>query len=380
MRCLFLAILLLLLASCGSESNESGGESTAAGKGANQASEATTDQRGEADQYFPAGDYSAWHILVTYKGAPGASPDVTRSKEEARARAESLIEELVANPDQFETIAKRDSDRLNEDGSLEVLSWEASARFKQIQDPLKTIKPGEVYPEPLEFPDGFYIFQRLEPAMVKYYTGAAFFIAFAGHPESPPNVTRTRQEAQDLAAKVGLKVSADNFLDLAKEYNDLQPGPTSLGIVQENAPVPSGFLDALERLSYNEVGGPAAMPYGFAFIKRYKVVPLRGAHILIAHKGATRAPAHVTRTEEEARELAAKLIEEAQGQSEEAFAALAQANSDGPSAPKGGNLGSWYRGQMVLEFDQAILQIEPGQITPEPVKTTFGYHVIMRLP
>ncbi|MBI3572880.1 MAG: protein translocase subunit SecD [Candidatus Kerfeldbacteria bacterium] len=63
------------------------------------------------------------------------------------------------------------------------------------------------------------------------------------------------------------------------------------------------------------------------------------------------------------------------------FAALAKANSDDPSAKvNGGDLGFAPQGQFVPEFDAALFdQLKNGQITPEPIKTQFGYHVIKRI-
>ena len=58
------------------------------------------------------------------------------------------------------------------------------------------------------------------------------------------------------------------------------------------------------------------------------------------------------------------------------FAELAKANSACPSGQKGGDLGTFVHGQMVPEFDTAAFALEPGQIS-EPVKTKFGYHLIM---
>lgn len=59
----------------------------------------------------------------------------------------------------------------------------------------------------------------------------------------------------------------------------------------------------------------------------------------------------------------------------EDFAELARTYSEGPSAPKGGYLGSFQRGDMVAPFADAAFAMAPGEIS-EPVKTQFGWHVI----
>ena len=58
------------------------------------------------------------------------------------------------------------------------------------------------------------------------------------------------------------------------------------------------------------------------------------------------------------------------------FAELAKEKSIGPSAPSGGDLGFFARGQgMVKEFEDAAFSLEPGEISGV-VQTQFGYHII----
>ena len=72
---------------------------------------------------------------------------------------------------------------------------------------------------------------------------------------------------------------------------------------------------------------------------------------------------------------ALQIIEQLKIKSE--FSKLAKSYSIGPSKKNGGNLG-WFRsGQMVKEFEEAVLKLKKGKITKKPVKTKFGYHIIM---
>jgi len=60
----------------------------------------------------------------------------------------------------------------------------------------------------------------------------------------------------------------------------------------------------------------------------------------------------------------------------EMFIELAKSKSEGPTGPKGGDLGFFGKGQMVAPFDKAVFALAKGKVTTEPVKTQFGYHVI----
>ena len=58
------------------------------------------------------------------------------------------------------------------------------------------------------------------------------------------------------------------------------------------------------------------------------------------------------------------------------FAELAKANSACPSSAKGGDLGEFTHGQMVKEFDEVAFK-NPVNTVSDPVKTQFGYHLVM---
>ena len=74
-------------------------------------------------------------------------------------------------------------------------------------------------------------------------------------------------------------------------------------------------------------------------------------------------------------EKTAKEIKEKLDKGED-FAELAKEYSkDSANAENGGNLGTFSKGQMVKEFEDAVFNLKEGEIS-EPVKTQFGYHII----
>ena len=75
-------------------------------------------------------------------------------------------------------------------------------------------------------------------------------------------------------------------------------------------------------------------------------------------------------TEEEAKAVIEKL------NSGKDFDAVAAEMSKGGSAQNGGDLGYFVKKDMVPEFAEAAFAMKPGEVSKEPVKTQFGWHVI----
>ena len=99
------------------------------------------------------------------------------------------------------------------------------------------------------------------------------------------------------------------------------------------------------------------------------------SHILVTHAEAVGSASRSERSREEAETLARGLHERAV--SGEAFAKLAREHSEGPSAPRGGRLGTFVTRTMVPEFEAAVASVEVGAIAPL-IETPFGFHVIRR--
>lgn len=124
------------------------------------------------------------------------------------------------------------------------------------------------------------------------------------------------------------------------------------------------FKDEVRRSMYVEeflarLNAEAEKTDEFKRLVEEEIIDVKARHILVD-------------TEEEAREIIKQLKE-----GEKTFSELAAEHSkDGANKEAGGDLGYFPRGVMVTEFENAAFNLEVGEVS-EPVKTTFGYHVIM---
>lgn len=95
-------------------------------------------------------------------------------------------------------------------------------------------------------------------------------------------------------------------------------------------------------------------------------------------KPATVKARHIVVADEAA---AAAIIKELKGLKGEAltnkFIELAKSKSTGPSGANGGDLGWFNAKQMVGAFSEAAFGQGKGEVSKKPVKTQFGYHVIL---
>ena len=84
---------------------------------------------------------------------------------------------------------------------------------------------------------------------------------------------------------------------------------------------------------------------------------MTAAHILVSDK-----------------EEAEKLIKELEDGAD--FAELAKENSEDTGTAEQGGVVTFTTGEMVPEFEEAALKMNEGDLSKEPVKTSYGYHII----
>ncbi|MFI5308184.1 MAG: peptidylprolyl isomerase [Polyangiales bacterium] len=214
----------------------------------------------------------------------------------------------------------------------------------------------------------------------------ALLITYASAKNAPAEITRDREAARKRAQMVAgiAQMSGEHFQELAVKYGDrpLLPDNGGSGVLLERG---SQLLDpaaehAAFALAIAEVSKPIETPEGFVILRRTDT-PTSGpqqigaVHILVAYKGAQRADPKITRTREQARLLAEQIMRDARAGKD--WDQLWEKYSNEPSGRRGGDLGTFGRGQMVPAFERAAFALAVGQIS-DVVESPFGFHVIKR--
>ena len=318
---------------------------------------------------------NAAHILIAYDGAMRSQ--ATRTKEEAKALAGEVAKLAQAEGADFAALAKEHSDGPSKTGGGNLGNFAPDQMVPPFSAATLKLEIGQVS-EPVESKFGFHVSLRKEVELD--LAAAHILISHAGAMRSAQ--TRTEEEALKLANEVAALASAEgaDFAELAKTHSDGPSGRNGgdLGVFPPGQMIPE-FSAATKKLQIGEVSKPVKTDFGYHIILRKELPPppetASAKHILVQWKGSGRAGANITRTKEEAlarlNECIAKLKEGTE------FEALAEEYSDGPSGPRGGDLGKFERGQMVAEFDKVLFEMEVGTVS-DVVETMFGYHIIYR--
>jgi hypothetical protein len=99
-------------------------------------------------------------------------------------------------------------------------------------------------------------------------------------------------------------------------------------------------------------------------------------HVLVAYRGAKRAPKGVTRSKSDAKARALEAVSKVR--SGTPFEELVKAYSDDQgSAERMGSLGKFHKGDMDPAFGAAAFALKVGEVS-DVVETPYGFHIIKR--
>ncbi len=195
----------------------------------------------------------------------------------------------------------------------------------------------------------------------------------------PSEADKKRAEERFLALLNDTSIPQDNFAlttDLDAFFGNYSDQPLDT-LPKTKAQLPSQVQDTIESMEVGQVFGPYQDGDTFNAIRligKEKDGNVRARHVLIAYEGAQRANPDITRTKEDARIKAEGVLAEARKSGAD-FAKLAEDNSDGPTASRGGDLGFFQKDRgMAQEFQDFCFSNPTGAIGL--VETDFGFHVI----
>jgi parvulin-like peptidyl-prolyl isomerase len=330
------------------------------------------------------------HILISYQGAQRSK--ATRSEAEALQLAKKIAAELGTPVTKvaFAAAAKKHSDGPSGPRGGSLGTWKKGRMVPAFDAAIVKLPYGGVTREPIKTAFGYHLIRREKPLPDVQISAAHILVSYRGATRAPAGVTRDRAAADARCKKVAAQAAKGGpkaFAKLAKQFSDAPDKARGGRMGSWNArsfTVPAAINQTLLALAVGKSSKPIYTSFGCHILMRLPLPPIfAGSHILIAYSGAKRSKASINRSKADAlgkaQRLIAKLgkISDASARATE-FAVLAGRHSDGPSASRGGHLGSWPKGRMVPAFDAAIEQLKIGEITKTPVETPFGYHIILR--
>jgi len=192
---------------------------------------------------------------------------------------------------------------------------------------------------------------------------------------SPEQVQARRARAEEA---LGQLTKGVDFRQVAASFSDA-PDALQGGTMGWRASdrLPTIFHDALKNMKPGDVSELLRSANGFHILKlndrRGGPVP---ASVQQTHVRHILIKINELVSENEARQRLRVLKERVENKAD--FAELARVHSDDASAARGGDLGWVLPGDTVPEFERAMNNLQPGQIS-DPVQTPFGWHLIQVL-
>ncbi|MCP4676003.1 MAG: hypothetical protein GY854_10955 [Deltaproteobacteria bacterium] len=160
---------------------------------------------------------SALHVLITYKGADRAATEITRTKEEALARAMEAHKKLLDGSD-FGEVAREYSECPSKNSGGDLGTFRTSTMVPEFSNAVLALKHGELS-EPVESPSGFHIIKRKK--LEKIYT-RHILVQHKGVKYKLKHVTRSKREARNIIEKVAIELRKPNadFAKIAQKHSD----------------------------------------------------------------------------------------------------------------------------------------------------------------
>ncbi len=189
----------------------------------------------------------------------------------------------------------------------------------------------------------------------------------------------------DVASRIRVvlekALAGEDFAELAKQYSEDENTKNSggdLGFIKNTDEIYVNFYSVAQSIELGEVfDAPVRDEEGDNVVKvleeRDGEKEVKASHLLICYQGAQFCENETTK--EEAEQKIRELKEQATSDN---FAQLVKEHStDTSTVPNGGDLGWFWRGRMVPEFEEPAFNMSVGEIS-DLVETDFGFHLIYK--
>ena len=257
------------------------------------------------------------------------------------------------NDNKYTMFAGADFETIKDGLKKSLMQTEGNREFyKELQNMKKNMKLDDVREQFAGFEEKVQATKNgIDFTNVDY---SKLYVQFLGEGMKPEDAEVQLDKVLDYQAKI---------LNAAKSY----------GVeADENLPVLIRVEDAYEgiaekvksQITYNDED---LMKYFKDNKGRYDIYPSADAYIAILRTEPSQAD------KDAAKAKAENIMKKVTVNN---FADTAKAESDCPSASRGGDLDWFGKGQMVPEFEKAAFEGKVGEIYPEVVGTQFGQHII----
>jgi peptidyl-prolyl cis-trans isomerase SurA len=160
--------------------------------------------------------FAASHVLVSYAGAVGALPTVTRTKEDARTRA-AEARARIAGGEAFAEVAKAYSDDSSGSRGGSLGGFDRGTMVAPFEAALDALAPGEVS-ELVETQFGYHVILR-EP--LKEIRAKHLLVSWSGAERAPPGVSRKKDDARARVDEaVGRLAAGEAWDEVVRAYSD----------------------------------------------------------------------------------------------------------------------------------------------------------------
>ena len=271
--------------------------------------------------------------------------------ENAKVSDEEVLK--MYNDNKYTMFAGADFETIKDGLKKSLMQTEGNREFyKELQNMKKNMKLDDVREQFAGFEEKVKTTKDgIDFTNVDY---SKLYVQFLGEGMNPEDAELQLDKVLEYQAKI---------LNTAKSY----------GVeVDENLPVLIRVEDAYEgiaekvksQITYNDED---LMKYFKDNKGRYDIYPSADAYIAILRTEPSQADKDAAKVKAES--IMKKVTVNN-------FADTAKAESDCPSASRGGDLDWFGKGQMVPEFEKAAFEGKVGEIYPEVVGTQFGQHII----